>query len=113
MNVEFKDKNALAAFMKRETVFRITARRKDGSVRDKDMVTTRDDYEKRLSMIPYNPLVYLAPIHLRIAYLYHCLNMTRDVPREETFTFWWRKLGEHEWHEWFIVHPYHDNAAQK
>ena len=110
MNVEFKDKNATSAFLKREVVFKITSTKKDGTIRDKDMVTSLDDYERRLTSIPYHPLIYLAPLHLRLAYLYHCLNNTKDIPRDETYTFWWRKLRTHKWFEWFVVYPYSDST---
>jgi hypothetical protein len=82
------------------------------------VATSRDDYLHRLHYISnckltYSPLIFLAPIHYRIAYVFGCLNKEYGVPRD-TFTFWWRKKGIPDkpenitWNRWFVVYPFNE-----
>lgn len=69
---------------------------------------TKHDYEKVLYRHKYTPLLYIAPLHARIAYLYDCLNREMRQSRTRTFVMWWRRLGTTEWRRWFTVLPYLD-----
>ena len=73
------------------------------------MVTTKNDYEKKLYTHKYNPILFLIGLHLRLAYLYGCLNITFQQSREEKFVFWWRKIRTNRWEKWFTVKRYHDS----
>lgn len=72
------------------------------------MVTTKEEYEKKLASHEYISILHVAPLTYKLAYLYDCLNRELGTSRSETFTFWIRTLGTQEWTEWFIVLPYLD-----
>lgn len=111
-NIILQSPLASQKFQNREIVFRVTSSKttEDGKVviSDKGIVTTFSDYEKLLSKHEYISIIHLAPLVYKIAYVYGCLNNKKGLPREETFTFWYRELNKHEWKEWFIVQPYTD-----
>lgn len=111
-NIVLRAKDAASKFQKGEIVFRITTTKtqNNGDVveSDKGIVTTFSDYEKLLLKHEYISIIHLAPLVYKIAYVYGCLNLEKGIPREETFTFWFRELGSHEWKEWFFVQPYTD-----
>lgn len=78
--------------------------------RDIGIVTTKEDYEKKLYTHIYNPVLFLVDTPLRLAYLYGCLNIEFKVPRNEDYIFWWRKLKTDEWRKWFVVERYSENT---
>ncbi len=78
-------------------------------VKDIGMVTTKEDYEKKLYTHKYNPVLFLIDLPLRIAYLYGCLNISFRHSRDEEFMIWWRKIGENDWNKWFAVKRYRDS----
>ena len=93
----------------RKFAFKITSRRKGNAPTEVRMVTTCDDYEDLISSHEFNPLLFIVPFHHRLAYLYGCCNFDLHTPRNETFTFWYRKIGTNEWKKWFQVSPYTEN----
>ncbi len=93
------------AFLNGIVVFKIKANRQDIEW-DVHMVVSKNDYLKKVKTHQYTPLLYTIPLCTRLAYLYGCLNRKYETPRDETFTFWWRKCGENDWYKWFIVEPY-------
>lgn len=111
-NVVIKDKNGVKKFLAGGVVFKITYRdAKSGEKGDEKMcgmVTTKEEYEKKLSTHEYLSIIHVAPLTYRLAYLYECLNREKGVPREVIFTFWHRTIGQRDWTEWFVVHPYSD-----
>lgn len=111
-NIILKSKEAAHRFLKGEIVFRITSSKthENGEiyVADKGIVTTFSDFEKLLAKHEYISLIHLAPLIYKISYVYGCLNIEKGMPREETFTIWYRELSKHEWKEWFIIQPYKD-----
>nr|QBK86861.1 MAG: hypothetical protein LCMAC103_01990 [Marseillevirus LCMAC103] len=72
------------------------------------MLIDKHDYESHLYRHKYTPLLYLAPLHWRVAYLYACLNFELRGRRDCTHVFWWRRVRSTVWHKWFTVHPYLD-----
>jgi hypothetical protein len=75
---------------------------------------TYEDYQKLLNKHLYLPIIHLAPIHIQLAYLYGCLNMVYDTPRQHSFVFMYRLITKNgnkdtRWHPWFIVNPYKDS----
>jgi hypothetical protein len=105
-----KSYTAAEMFLEGRIVFRITSAsvKEPNIVRDKGMVTTVKDYENLCTSETYSPIVFIAPLVYRLAYLYGCLNLRRAEPRSEIFIFWYRVLNHREWHEWFVVNPYVD-----
>ena len=109
MNIEIFDEDICKEFSGGEIVFRIVA--EAGKCRrDIGMVTTNKDFEKKLTTHLYNPVIFCAPLWVKLAYLYGCLNYEYHTPREETFIFFWRKIGTNNWKKWFKVLPYHDSV---
>lgn len=102
MNIEIFDKSVNEMFMNGDCVFKI----KDEDDKDINMVTTNKDYEEKLANHEFNPVIFLSPLCLRLAYLYGCLNMSYHIPRESIFIFKFRKIKSNEWKDWFIVYPY-------
>lgn len=114
-NILIVDTNANSLFSSGAAVFKITipnqvSERIANQVGEKmvGMVNTREEYEKKLADHYYVSILHIAPVTYRLAYLYDCLNREKGIPREETFTFWYRILGKHEWKRWFVVSPYTD-----
>jgi len=95
-------------FLEGNSVFKITAEIKGlkPSTYEVHMVVSKEDYEKRLNTHEYTPLLYAVSLETRLAYLYDCLNRQFNKPREQKFIFWWRKVGQSNWSEWFTVLPH-------
>jgi len=77
-------------------------------MKDVHMVIIKEDYEKKLKTHHYTPLLYIAPLPIKLAYLFDCLNRKFGTTRNEYFVFFWRNIGESEWEKWFDVTPYSD-----
>lgn len=107
MNITVKDKEAGERFLSGKSVFQIVTILNDTPI-DKSLVTTRDDYEKRIGSHDYISILHIAPLHYKLAYLYSCLNTTKGIARNEMFVFYIREIGKREWSEWFRVLPYSD-----
>lgn len=75
----------------------------------KGMVNTKEDYEKKLFTHQYNPLLWIIPLHVRIAYLYGCLNHQYQVPHNNIYKIMWREIKTDEWKLWFTVIPYQES----
>lgn len=93
-----------------ERVFKVISISPSGAIREIDMVNTFYDYQKRISSHKYDPLLFLSPFDLRIAYLYGCLNLKFGDRRDETFKILTRKKQTVEWIDWFMVLPYIDSV---
>jgi hypothetical protein len=107
MTIELKSKDSGPSFLEGNSVFRISVL--DGEkVIDPGIVTTFEDYERKLTSHLYVSILFVAPIHYKLAYLYDCLNREKGAPRKETFIFYIREIKTREWKEWFVVHPYED-----
>lgn len=106
-NIKTIDSSINSSFLRGGVVFKITASEGDKE-RVCGMVNTREEYEKKLADHYYVSVLHIAPITYRLAYLYDCLNREKGVPREETFTFWYRIIGKRDWIKWFVVSPYID-----
>jgi len=102
MNIEIFDKTVNKMFMDGKCVFKI--QNEDG--KDIGMVVSNNDYEEKLANHEYNPVIFLSPLCLRLAYIYGCLNRRYHNPRENIFIFKWRKLKTNVWNNWFVVYPY-------
>lgn len=113
MNIDVNPKgsgeNLESSFRQGTIVFKATACVAEGEFKDVGMVITKEDYEKKLYTHKYNPILFLVDLPLRLSYLYGCLNVSFGQSREEDFVFWWRKIGENEWREWFTVKRYRDS----
>lgn len=113
MSIEIIDNNISYRFSDGEIVFRITACNAVSDLqviheRNVNIVTTLEDYKKKLHSHLYSPLLFTCDFHTRIAYLYGCLNYSFNQSRSEVFTFWWREIGTDKWDVWFKVNPYND-----
>jgi hypothetical protein len=110
-HIVIKNKEAGRLFSKGSIVFKIAKRypsTPDGEYIDYWMVTTKEEYEAKLSSHDYISILYIAPLTYKLAYLYGCLNRKRGISRAETFIFLYREIGKHDWIEWFIINPYKD-----
>lgn len=94
-------------FIKDHFVLKITITNYEGKSRDHGMVITREDYEKKMYTHAYRPLLWLAPFHLKVAYLYGCLNTEFERRKTCTYTIWYRKVGTTEWEKWYDALPYY------
>jgi hypothetical protein len=118
LNIQVLTKDGIQLFESGNYVFRITSSKKsdvtsEGKPRNNsfkyiNIVTTKDEYERKLSLHQYNPLLFLAPLTYRLSYLYGCLNREKGTSRKEIFMFWLRKIGDHQWIPWFSINPYVD-----
>lgn len=101
--------NVSTLFLAGKIVFKILKSTKEG-VKPTDywMCTTHQEYQTRLESHEYIPILFVAPLTYKLAYLYGCLNRVRGIPRTDTFVFLFREIGKPDWKEWFIVHPYKD-----
>lgn len=110
MSIETCDSSDLVGkFIQSNIVFRITSTSTvTNETRDVGMVTSYEDYSKKISTHLYLPILFLVDFYIQLAYLYGCLNLEYGISRKHTFTFWWRNIGETKWSKWFIVHPYED-----
>ena len=111
MNIEMRNKKIASLFPQGTIVFKITSisLEPESEQQEIGIVTTKEDYEKKIRSHKYNPLLYIIPLPIRLAYLYDCLNRSYNISRKEKFVFWWRRMGTNRWHTWFIVHPYQDS----
>jgi len=112
MNIETHttpEDNVSSDFAAGNVVFKLTAHAPDGGTRETGMVTTKEDYEKKLYTHKYSPVLFLIELPLRLAYLYGCLNLSFRQSRDEEYVFWWRKVGENEWKRWFTAKRYRDS----
>lgn len=107
MNIVVKDKEAGERFLSEKSVFQIVTILNDQPI-DKSLVTTLEDYEKKLLSHDYISILFIAPLHYKLAYLYGCLNLVKGTPREQRFIFYTREIGKREWNLWFEVSPYKD-----
>ena len=106
--MELIDPTAGVEFAKGKIVFRIVALA-GKKKRDIGMVNSNKDFERKLKTHLYNPLLFMAPLWIQLAYIFGCLNHEYQKQREETFVFLWRRLNTDEWYKWFVVHPYVDS----
>lgn len=72
------------------------------------MCTTFHEYQARLESHEYIPILWVAPLTYKLAYLYGCLNRKRNIPRLDNFIFLYREIGKSNWKEWFVVNSYRD-----
>jgi len=111
--IEVVDKNITNKFFGGEIVFRITASNTTNdsplNERNVNIVTSLDDYEKKLHSHLYSPLLFTCDFPTRLAYIYGCLNYGFDKQRSEVYTFWWREIYTDRWEVWFKVNPYFDS----
>ncbi len=84
----------------------LTQKKCGATIKDVYMVIDYEDYSRKIKSHKYISLLYITPIELRLAYLYDCLNRLYNKKRNNTFTFWWRKIGTDDWNMWFVVYPY-------
>lgn len=79
----------------------------------KGMVNTKEDYDKKLETHLFLPVLFVIPLHIRIAYLFDCLHREYApdalVHPTKKITVKWRYIGESGWKHWFEVHPYKDS----
>jgi len=106
-NIEMKNKTFSPLFLEGKSVFRIVVVI-DGVPKDPGIVTTKEDYDKKLASHDYVAILHLAPLHYKLAYLFGCLNREKGVARKEEFMFMAREIGKHTWVEWFGVGAYVD-----
>ena len=86
-NIEIKDPNGTKKFLAGNIVFKITT----GDIYG--MVTSKEEYEKKLAAHEYISILHIAPLTYKLAYLYGCLNYERGKSRDQTFTFWHRTIN--------------------
>ncbi len=113
MSIEVIDKSVADKFFDGDIVYRITAHNMISELpvneRNVNIVTSLEDYKKKLDSHLYTPLLFTCSFPLRMAYIHGCLNYGFDQSRSEVYTFWWRKIGTDEWAIWFRVNPYNDS----
>lgn len=77
------------------------------------MVNTKEDYDMKLQTHIFLPILFVIPLHIRIAYLFDCLHReySPDAGKYPTkkLTMKWRYIGESGWKDWFEVIPYEDS----
>lgn len=76
--------------------------------KQKGIVITHEDYERKLHTHYYNPIIHLSNFKLKIAYLFDCLNRKYCVQRF-CFIFQYRYIGKDTWIDWFKVNKYIEN----
>lgn len=111
MGIEIADRHIVHLIESGEAVFKITTVPANNPVCEHDyaIVTTRDEYLRKLHSHQYNPLLFAVDIYTRLAYLYGCLNVEFATSRSDIYIFYWRTIGSDTWHVWFRVLPYIDN----
>lgn len=75
----------------------------------KGMVVTKEDYEKKIQSHQYTPLLFIIPFHIRVAYLYGCLNHEFQKPNNNLYRIMWREIGTDIWRVWFIIKDSHQD----
>jgi len=110
MDIEIHDHDPdlIPEFMRNDLVFKITT----SEGKDIGMVTSREDYEKKLGSHRYIPILFVLSFYKQVAYLYGCLNHQYRESRQETFIFWWRRIHTKKWRPWFTVHPYKESIFE-
>jgi hypothetical protein len=83
----------------------------DGKI--KGMVNTKEDYDKKLETHLFLPILFVIPLHIRIAYLFDGLHREYS-PEASTYPtkkimVKWRYIGENGWKVWFEINPYGDS----
>jgi hypothetical protein len=69
-------------------------------------IVTNNLYESKLYASPYNPLVYMAPMHIRLLYLFGYLNdRFTNVTYEKKVVVEIRKTGTNQWDVFFVSEP--------
>ncbi len=109
--IEMHDTTVETRFFLGHVVFKITSLTElDGeeSQRDVGIVTDYEHYKNKIKNHTYDPLIALAPLPIRLAYLFDCLNRQLYKKRDNIFVFWWRTLKTDKWHRWFTVYPYEE-----
>ncbi len=113
MSIEMIDKNITGRFSVGNVVYRITANHSVSDLpvtsRSVNIVTSLEDYNKKIRTHLYTPLLFICDLPMRLAYLHGCLNYSFDQQRSEVYTFWWREIYTDEWDIWFRVNPYNDS----
>lgn len=112
MGIDIVNNKLMNSFIKGNIVFKITSV-KNFIIKDVSVATSFEDYKNKLNSHLYNPLLYTCNMYLRLAYLFGCLNYEPLRTRDESFTFWWRVIGQDEWKVWFKVQPYQDNLVDE
>jgi hypothetical protein len=113
MSIEIIDKNIADKFSAGDIVYRITANHSVSDLpvtsREVNIVTSLEDFNKKLSTHLYTPLLFICNLPTRLAYLHGCLNYRFDQQRSEVYIFWWREIYTDGWKVWFKVNPYVDS----
>jgi len=112
MNIEVHNPHLISEFREGKIVFKIIAKSSEGPSREVEMVTTKEDYERRLSSHQYVPILFLVSFYQQASYLYGCLNRKYRKSRNSTFVFLWRRIRTREWQPWFTVHPYRETMFE-
>lgn len=87
-------------FIMDEIAIKITTR---DTLKQEKIVMQWSDLKKLLGDHLYNPILSLATIPLKIAYLCGCLNYEQAVSHGEDYVVWWRKINTDDWNGWFII----------
>jgi len=111
MNIEIHQPGLISDFLTGAVVFKITSHQ-DDSKQTLGMVTTKEDYDRKLMTHQYLPILHLVSFYKQMAYLYGCLNLQYKKPRKQTFVFWARRLRTKLWSPWFTVYPYEDSLFE-
>jgi hypothetical protein len=95
-------------FREEKIVFKIQTMTKIGEqVKiEEGIVQTYQDYFKNIRSHFYTPLLHIADLTIRLAYIYSCLNIRYGEERRAVFRVLYRYLNTDEWGTWFTVYPY-------
>jgi len=111
MNIKIFDTDVTELFDRGNIVFRIDSISLETMEKTPvGMVVTKEDYEKKLRMHLYNPILFIVDLPTKLSYIYDCLNRSFLQKRSKVFLFYWRELGKREWAKWFAVFPYNDSV---
>ena len=108
MNIIINCPNIESNFLNGTIVFKVTEGLHLSDENTIGIVTTVEDYKRKLFSHQYSPILFLISFYQQLAYLYGCLNLEFEKTRNKTFSFWWRKLRTKQWNLWFSVGPYRD-----
>ena len=95
-----------AQFREEEIVFKIQAVSVDGEILDNGVVQTYQDYFKNIRSHQYTPILHIAPLEIRLAYIYGCLNVRYGEERNSIFRILYRFIKTDEWETWMMIYPY-------
>lgn len=109
MDIKIHQTGLIHDFLKGNLVFKITSKH-PREVREQEvgMVTTKEDYERKLMTHQYLPILHILSFYKQMAYLYGCLNLEFKKPRNKVFTFWFRYIRTKDWYPWFVIYPYEE-----